>query len=543
VQVGTLEADHGHEHGFAPWRYMILLIPLILYFLQLPNRGFTPVGNAPAFQKLIYYFTGILYEAMPFIVLGVVIAGLLEELVPQRIITRIIPQNRILAIAIGGTLGVLFPMCECGIIPVMRRLLRKGVPLSCCVCYMLAGPIINVVVMLSTFVAFTSSTDVYVFTLLPGWSFDVPFAFLMMAMRMGLGFLVAFNTSLIVEWQFRKHGIRLLSPRSIGEVNTGAASEQDAEPAARKTPVERVANISETALHDFVDIMVFLIIGAMLAALTRILLPRTVLADILNVQPALAIAVMMGLAILLCICSEADAFVAASFASVPATAKLGFLVLGPMLDLKLYMMFTRVFRPRLIWTIILALIVQVFLYTTLFHHGMQLLGATAWTEATDSNPALHNFDLDKEAAKSCIVLAAGPSPLQNVVLARWLIGGKVEDVDFKTLEGAAADEDDRKYWQGRNIRVKGQFMPRSGSDQAFQLVRYKMKCCSADAIPIQVVMFCSQSVADIAPGNWVQVTGQISFAQVSQNRWVTVLRVPRRAEIKAVEPDYNPYVQ
>ena len=96
----------------------------------------------------------ILLEAMPFIVLGAVVAGLLEELLPQKLITRILPRSRFLSIAIGGLLGLLFPMCECGIIPVMRRLLRKGLPVSCCTAYLLAGPIINVVVMLSTYLAF-----------------------------------------------------------------------------------------------------------------------------------------------------------------------------------------------------------------------------------------------------------------------------------------------------------------------------------------------------------------------------------------------------
>src|SRR5207244_4726059 len=92
-----------------------------------------------------------------FIVLGAVLAGVLEVLVPQRVVARLIPKNRVLAIAIGGFLGLLFPMCECGIIPIMRRLLRKGLPLSCCTCYMLAGPIINVVVMISTYVAFSGT--------------------------------------------------------------------------------------------------------------------------------------------------------------------------------------------------------------------------------------------------------------------------------------------------------------------------------------------------------------------------------------------------
>src|SRR5437588_10169363 len=116
---------------------------------------------------------------MPFIVLGVVIAGVLEEFVPQRFITRIIPRSRPLAIAISGLLGLIFPMCECGIIPVMRRLLRKGLPLSCCVAYILAGPIINVVVMLSTYVAFAP----YETQLMGGaW---------MVSLRVGLGYLVA----------------------------------------------------------------------------------------------------------------------------------------------------------------------------------------------------------------------------------------------------------------------------------------------------------------------------------------------------------------
>src|SRR5947209_19295255 len=102
---------------------------------------------------------------------------------------------------------MVFPMCECGMIPVMRRLLRKGVPLSCCVCYLLAGPIINVVVMLSTFIAFSGrqiSADSV------GHPNNQIGGIGMMSWRMLLGYLVAFGTSLIVEWQYRKHGSRLL---------------------------------------------------------------------------------------------------------------------------------------------------------------------------------------------------------------------------------------------------------------------------------------------------------------------------------------------
>jgi uncharacterized protein len=325
------------------------------------------------YEQLILDFTSIIWEAMPFIVLGVVIAGFLEELVPQRYITRLIPGNRFLAIALGGFLGILFPMCECGIIVVMRRLLRKGVPLSVCVCYMLAGPIINVVVMLSTYMAFAKSRD-YGFLDLSGQNVSV-FALLMVGLRMGLGFLVAFNTSLIVEWQFRKHGNKLLSPRSIDD--SASADDDENNGAVQPRSVQqRVGNIAETALHDFVDVMVFLILGAFLAAFAREVLPRTGFKDVLQQAPAISILTMMGLAILLCICSEADAFVAASFGNLcPPAAKLAFLVLGPMLDFKLYLMYTRVFRTRLIWTIILTVLVQVFVLALVTHYVWGSLAA------------------------------------------------------------------------------------------------------------------------------------------------------------------------
>jgi uncharacterized membrane protein YraQ (UPF0718 family) len=316
-------------------------------------------------KNFIINFTGILYEAMPFIVLGAVIAGILEELVPQRWVAKIIPRSRVLAIGIGGLLGLLFPMCECGIIPVMRRLLRKGVPLSCCVAYLLAGPIINVVVMLSTFVAFSGMESLTDSSGRPAYQIG---GMGMMVLRMGFAYLVAFGTSLIVEAQYRKYGSALLAPLAVAD--TGKATLDDDSPngeTPRKSVFERLGSIAETALHDFVDITVYLILGALLAALSRQMLNHTQVEDLSRSQPVLAIAIMMGLAIVLCLCSEADAFVAASFISVRPAAKLGFLLLGPMLDFKLYMMYTRVFRPRLIWTIITTVVVQVLVYSLIVH--------------------------------------------------------------------------------------------------------------------------------------------------------------------------------
>jgi len=315
-------------------------------------------------QNFIRYFTSIFYEALPFIVLGAVLAGVLEEFVPQRWVLKCIPRNRVLAIAMGTLLGLPFPMCECGILVIMRRLLRKGVPLSCCVAYMLAGPIINIVVMLSTLAAFSGKGQSSNFQELGGLG--------MMSMRMGLGFLVAFGTGLIVERQYRRHGAKLLA---AGLLDKSPSAVDDPGPDGPPRPLaKRIAAAAEVALHDFVDISVFLILGALLAAFTRMKLSPDKVAQLSQNMPAVAILIMMGLAIVLCLCSEADAFVAASFAGLNASAKLAFLVLGPMLDFKLYMMYLRVYKPRLIWTIIGSVVVQVFLYTLAFNYLWEAYG-------------------------------------------------------------------------------------------------------------------------------------------------------------------------
>jgi uncharacterized membrane protein YraQ (UPF0718 family) len=273
-------------------------------------------------------------------------------------------------------------MCECGIVPVMRRLLRKGMPLSCCTAYLLAGPIINPVVIFSTAVAFQGSGA-------------ENRTVVMVMLRMTGGFLVAFVVSLIVERLFQTRGYDLLTPlarpdtaplprfkpdepasaASASESPAEAHQEEQEETHERPSVWKRISNISETALHDFVDITVFLILGALLAAGSRMLLSHDQIEQLSNTYPVLSILVMMGLAIVLCLCSEADAFVAASFRTLHPAAQTAFLVLGPMLDFKLYSMYTRVFRQRLIWTIFGSVIVLTFVYSLIVYFAWQAFAA------------------------------------------------------------------------------------------------------------------------------------------------------------------------
>jgi uncharacterized membrane protein YraQ (UPF0718 family) len=321
----------------------------------------------PTILDFLLSFSAVLWEAMPFIVLGAIVAGILEEFLPQDLITRLLPKAVVPAVMIGALLGLLFPMCECGIVVVMRRLLRKGLPLSCCVAYMLAGPIINVIVILSTWVAFR----------------DHKIGPEMVGLRVGFGFIVATLTAFIVHFQYRKYGNALLKPLAIPPASPDPALNDSTAPGApapttppapKPTAFERLGNVSATALHDFADITVFLILGAVLASLARSYITEDQIKALSQDQPFLAIPAMMFLAVAMCLCSEADAFVAASFTKMHISAKVAFLVLGPMLDLKLLLMYTRVFRARLIITIATSVVILVFVLCMLLHLVYQANG-------------------------------------------------------------------------------------------------------------------------------------------------------------------------
>jgi uncharacterized membrane protein YraQ (UPF0718 family) len=322
-------------------------------------------------------FVSIVWEAFPFVVLGALIAGILEEVVPQQAISKIIPKNTILAVGIGSCLGLIFPMCECGIVPVMRRLLRKGLPLGTCVAYMLAGPVINPIVISSTWVAFQKH----------GIGPE------MVGLRTGMAFVVAFIAASIVQFFYNRDGNKLLTrsamPQNDNPFNLPGLDSPQVHPseirAGEKRPLSRrLFNISETALHDFKDIMVFLSLGAVLASFAKMYLNAKMIQEISTGFPAGTILGMMILSIIMCLCSEADAFVAASFKTMAPSAKLSFLVLGPMFDLKLLLMFTRVFRRKTILIIVISVFIQVFVYSLAVHYLWDsLFGDVAGTTSVE----------------------------------------------------------------------------------------------------------------------------------------------------------------
>lgn len=276
----------------------------------------------------------IVLEALPFLALGALISGILEVYFPADRLLRVIPQNVGAGIALGLGAGLLIPTCECGVVPVVRRLIGKGVPPYIAVTYMLSAPVLNPVVLASTYLAFQQ--NIY-----------------MVLGRAGGAALIA---SLIgLSLRRSDEGSILKTPHSHGDEccchdhHHGHSvmnfhPEGLSFPVAGDSPLVKMVSVFTHGAHEFLDMGKYLILGAFAASFFKTFTPPEVI-TYLGGNLILSIVGLMALAVLLSVCSEADAFVAASFISFPQAAQLAFVTLGPMVDLKLIGMFGASFSP------------------------------------------------------------------------------------------------------------------------------------------------------------------------------------------------------
>jgi uncharacterized protein len=277
-------------------------------------------------------FLSILLEAIPFILLGVFVSALIQSYVSEDLMKRALPRNAILALLPAALLGAIFPICECAIVPIVRRLMKKGMPLHIGVVFLVGAPILNPVVFASTYYAFSSELH-------------IAYA------RMGLAFVLSIVIGFIIYLMFKKSNqLKWTKEDVVVERNTNQE--------------EKVGKLKSTLFHasdEFFEMGKFLIIGALIASVFQTFLDRTLLTE-LGTSEFLSPALMMGFGYILSLCSEADAFVAASFGSTfTAGSLLAFLVYGPMLDLKNTIMLFAFFKARFVAAFILVVTIVVYI--------------------------------------------------------------------------------------------------------------------------------------------------------------------------------------
>lgn len=336
----------------------LVLLGLIVADKPLPDLSFMQADGLQNFKTL---FLSIILEAFPFVLLGVLVSALLQMFVSEQTIRRLTPKNPVLGIIFACVAGLIFPLCECGMIPVIRRLMKKGMPVYIAVVFILVGPIINPVVFASTFMAFRSRPEI-------AYS------------RMALAFIAAFVIGWLVYKLVRTNPLRIAATDS-GHLQTHRHDHSPVPSGRHSLPQHdrrhaalhaghdhhhhhdhhhdhthshgtgfkgKVTGVLGHASDEFFDMGKYLIFGAMLTALIQTVVARESLVAIGQGEFSSHV-FMMGLAYVLSLCSTSDAFVASSFTTTFSTGSLlTFLVFGPMLDIKGTLMLLSAFRARFV---------------------------------------------------------------------------------------------------------------------------------------------------------------------------------------------------
>ena len=288
-------------------------------------------GRIAWVRTFFVIFGSLLIQALPFVLLGALAAALVEVFVPIGVFEKLGDLPRPLQLPAAALAGIAFPICECGSVPVARRLMQRGLMPSAAVTFMLAAPVLNPVVIASTFVAFRGRTTLW--TMVGG--------------RVLLGMLVA----IAVGWA--------VGNRSKEELLKPNPEEVDEHLLELGRPEARWRRFFVHLGNDFLFMGRYLLLGATIAAAIQTFLPTSLLTGLAERQ-VLSVIALMALAAALSLCSESDAVVAASFVQFGPSAMLGFLVFGPMVDLKLVALYAGTFRRGFARTVVLVAAVATF---------------------------------------------------------------------------------------------------------------------------------------------------------------------------------------
>lgn len=305
----------------------LMALGLALYAVD-PNQ-------VAALQNFFLVFGSLLIEAVPFILLGAVVSAGIEVFVKESAFERLALLPRPLQLPVAGLAGVAFPVCECGSVPVARRMAAKGLAPSAAVTFMLAAPIINPVVLISTAVAYRGR-DVL-------WTMVIGRAVLGLVAAMAVGWVLANQ---------RKDELLRMDPSTHHDHDHDEGN--------------RWAAYAGHLTNDFIFMGKYLVLGAAVAAAMQTFVPADIIGSVAD-TPVISLVAMMGLAYLLSLCSESDAFVAASFVQFGVGAQLAFLVFGPMVDTKLSFLYRGTYRKGFLTTVIVV-------------SGLVTLAGTLWLE-------------------------------------------------------------------------------------------------------------------------------------------------------------------
>ena len=320
-------------------------------------------------------FLSLLVEAMPFLLLGVVLSSSLLFLISEKQLIAKLPKNPLLGSLVGSCIGFLFPVCECGNVPVARRLLLSRVPPSVAISFLLAAPTINPIVIWSTWIAFGDRPNIVIFRVL----FSAAIATIV-----GCVFSIQPDSRALLQTSFAKRLQPIVNPQpdSISPLLQSGTFLLEQGKSIRfddslsvDTKLARVKNLQSkwqlffaNLLAEFSELGGMLVFGSAIAATIQVFVPREIILS-LGQDTITSILAMMLLAAVVSICSTVDSFFALSFAATFTSGSLlAFLVFGPTIDIKSVGLMASIFKPKIIIYIFTLVAQLTFIFTLAYSY-------------------------------------------------------------------------------------------------------------------------------------------------------------------------------
>ncbi len=354
------------------YQKLVLVTSLILLFILLTITNSNSLDSSNYLKSQVNDFLtiyrSIIVQSIPFILLGSAISALVAIFLNNNLL-KYIPKNKFLSHVFVALIGMFMPVCECGNIPVAKRMIIKGMSVSQAFTFMLAAPIINPITILSTYEAFKTVYDNEI---------------LMPSLRVILGFLIA--TSIGITLSFQRNQLNMLTPEFYKEVC-------GTNPHDTKASLPRFLDIFKS---EFLGVFLSLNIGSMIASILQVFLSKNILLNVgigilisligliiyyfiafilkkgklgyyfwfiifiisilvsiflpqsiifkIEASTLLSILVMITISFIISVCSSVDAFIAIGYLNYPIGSILAFLIFGPMIDIKLLTILRKSFK-------------------------------------------------------------------------------------------------------------------------------------------------------------------------------------------------------
>ena len=332
---------------------LLFLTVVIFWIAYVGGTGSVETSAEKTARALTLTLWAILLEALPFVLLGSLLSGLIQVFVTEDMLLRILPKNKVLQVVAAALVGLIFPVCECAIIPIARGLVKKGMPVGAAIAFMTATPIINPIVLLSTYNAFPTMPQMALWRFLFGFAGAVIIGFIAgrFAGRPVLKDSVSDAVAVCGCGHEHEHE---------HECECSCGHEHEHDNGSRSGAWEAIRSVLAHTGDELKSVGAYLIFGALIAAAMQLLVPKDVISGIGSGSVSSTLAMML-LAFVMSLCSEADAFVASTFMTqFPAAAVLGFLITGPMIDIKNTMMLMGSFKKRFALKLIIIILLVCF---------------------------------------------------------------------------------------------------------------------------------------------------------------------------------------